>query len=541
MKTREQVSAQKMRGGFYSPASLVRFCLDRVVALAPRADHLSALEPSAGDGAFIRGLRAHQLADRVSSVVAIEPLRAEAVKCESELDGAFPGRVIADSFIPWAAKSCDEFDVAVGNPPFVRFQFVDADSKQDIERLADRLGVSFRGVSNLWQPIILGALDRLRPGGAFAFVIPAESFTGVSASVVREWLLRATDKLQFDLFPPGSFPGVLQEVVVMSGVRRRSPRPGAARVRVREHRERGRSRAWSHLVVADTATWTRYLLTPSQIDAVEAAHNLEVVRQLGEVARFEVACVTGANEYFSVDDETVERWGLAPWAVPLLPRSRHARGLVFRPADHRRLVAEGVKASLLHFSADRPDPRLSGAASEFISGGEALGLHLRFKTRIREPWYRIPHVRAGRLMLSKRSHRYPRVILNAAGAITTDTIYRGEMGPGFAPRESDFVAAFHNSLTLLTAEIEGRSFGGGVLELVPSETSRLLVLLPDGFGRELERLNETAASGNESDGEALVEETDRLLRKYDIGFTDELVDTLRGARLELLQRRLDRN
>jgi hypothetical protein len=37
------------------------------------------------------------------------------------------------------------------------------------------------------------------------------------------------------------------------------------------------------------------------------------------------------------------------------------------------------------------------------------------------------------------------------------------------------VLGFVNSLTCLSAEMEGRHYGGGVLELVPSEIERLLV------------------------------------------------------------------
>ncbi len=37
---------------------------------------------------------------------------------------------------------------------------------------------------------------------------------------------------------------------------------------------------------------------------------------------------------------------------------------------------------------------------------------------------------------------------------------------------------FLNGLTALTAELEGRHYGGGVLELVPSEIEKLLVPVP---------------------------------------------------------------
>ena len=74
----------------------------------------------------------------------------------------------------------------------------------------------------------------------------------------------------------------------------------------------------------------------------------------------------------------------------------------------------------------------------------------------------------------KRSHDAPRLILNKAYAYTTDTAYRIESK---VPTEK-LVYCFLNSLTALSAELEGRHYGGGVLELVPSEIERLLIPLP---------------------------------------------------------------
>ena len=146
-------------------------------------------------------------------------------------------------------------------------------------------------------------------------------------------------------------------------------------------------------------------------------------------------------------------------------------------------------------------------------------------------------MRAGRLLLSKRSHRFPRVVLNEAGVFTTDTIYRGEMRPTHLGREADFVAGFHNALTLLTAEVEGRSFGGGVLELVPGEVARLSVPDVPGLGRGLAELDALARAGDE---EALVAATDRRLAAAARGLTPSLLATLADARSSLLARRLAR-
>lgn len=537
MKTSDRVSADKLRGGFYTPPDLVRACLERVSALVGDRDGLVVLEPSSGDGAFLRSLSCHRLAARVSAVTAIELVAQEAEKCRLVRDARGPGfdlDVITGSALRPEVWREARYDIAVGNPPFVRFQFVPPGDLAASAVLARHLGLSFTGVSNLWLPVFLAALSALRDGGVFAFVVPAEFFTGIAARVARDWLIEHVRELRVDLFPAGSFPGVMQEVVVVSGLIRHRRTAGAStRLLLEEH---GTARRWSHELRPSATTWTGYLLKPDQLARLAEVRSLPEVAPLGDVARFEVATVTGANEFFTVDEETLDACGLRQWSLPLLPRVRHAPGLRFTGADYDALRTSGGRAYLLDFSASRPDPAAQGPR-RYLARGEDLGLPARYKCRIRSPWYRVPVMPAGSMMLSKRSHRYPRVILNEANAYTTDTIYRGRMGPACSLNAADLVASFHNSLTLLTAEIEGRSFGGGVLELVPSEVSRLLVPVPGGFGEELGRLDAIARHGA---GDSLVDETDRLLVKHVKGLDAATMDELSAARLILQGRRMDR-
>lgn len=86
----------------------------------------------------------------------------------------------------------------------------------------------------------------------------------------------------------------------------------------------------------------------------------------------------------------------------------------------------------------------------------------------------------------KRSHDTPRLILNRAGAYTTDTAYRIRALRGSADA---LVYGFYNSLTALSAELEGRHYGGGVLELVPSEIEKLLLPAPEAIVPDVERLD----------------------------------------------------
>ena len=539
MKQRSAVTSDKLRGGFYTPPELVEVALQRAHGLSRHLpDGLRILEPSAGDGAFLIGLAASPLAQRSTDVVAIEVVEDEAVKCRARaaavrLDAA----VVHADFLRWQAAEREPFDLAVGNPPFVRFQFVSDESKLHAQRISSELGLPDKRVSNLWISVLLGALSALRSGGVFAFVIPSECFTGISAHSVRSWLARHCENLTFDLFPPGSFPEVLQEVVVLSG-RLCDRGSGAGSVTICDHGEGGRE--WSHIVDPEARTWTRYLLGPSELAALAEARALPPVEALEVIAKFDVAAVTGANAFFSINEETTEAFDLEAWTTALLPRIRHAEGLVYRPKEQAALRETGAACSLLDFAADRPDPLDHPGATSYLRSGEAAGLHKRYKTRIREPWFRVPHIRAGQLLFSKRSHWYPRTIVNAAAVVTTDTIYRGRILDASVSAE-DFAATFHNSLTLLSAEIEGRSFGGGVLELVPSEIGRLAMPAVPGFGIELDRLDQTSRADNADGSGSLVAETNAFLAKADIGLTSDLFDCLEGARRRLQERRHERN
>ena len=169
MKVRDEVTAAKLRGGFYTPDSLVDLCLRRIVDLAPR-EQLDLLEPSVGDGAFLRGLGRSDLAARGLRVHAVELVESEAHKSGVLLRNlGFAGQVENRSAVEWAFHTDQVFDAAVGNPPFVRFQFVEQDDRDFAALVGDKAGVSLGGVSNLWLPVLLGSLLRLKEGGAFAF------------------------------------------------------------------------------------------------------------------------------------------------------------------------------------------------------------------------------------------------------------------------------------------------------------------------------------------------------------------------------------
>jgi len=164
-------------------------------------------------------------------------------------------------------------------------------------------------------------------------------------------------------------------------------------------------------------------------------------------------------------------------------RSDHCPGVIYDNAQHARNAATGKPTNFLWLDDSVLD---SAKGRAYIASGEHEKLHERYKCRIRKPWYTVPSVRATEIGMLKRSHNTPRLIHNRAGAYTTDTAYRICALRGTADA---LVYGFYNSLTALSAELEGRHYGGGVLELVPSEIEKLLLPAPEGVSPNVERLD----------------------------------------------------
>ncbi len=218
MRTKDSVSPNKLRGGFYSPDVLVDLCIKRASELLGQKTNLRILEPAAGDGAFFRGIARSELYQDVDSVTAIELVEEEAAKAEHTLHSYnIKGNVINENVLRWAQDDVRNFNLLLANPPYVRFQFISETDKQLAKTISSQFNINSRAVSNLWIPVFILSLGKLDEGGVFSVILPAEFLTGVSAGVIRNWILANATDMRIDLFKPGSFPSVLQEVLVLSG------------------------------------------------------------------------------------------------------------------------------------------------------------------------------------------------------------------------------------------------------------------------------------------------------------------------------------
>ncbi len=478
-------SADKLRGGYYTDQIVASYLAQW--AIADGATRI--LEPSCGDGAFFRALRTLRWSGRNKQLVACELEGTEAARAEEAMRALHLGGadLHVGDFLSWfleTAAGAGQFDAVVGNPPFVRYQYLAEHLQLDSERIFERHGLRFTRHTNLWVPFVIASLELLRPGGRLALVVPSELLHVLHAEGLRELLLRECSRVL--VLDPEEilFGETLQGVVLLMAEKRSDKTHGEARGEVGVHRISGRSAlkvsAAEYFARADYvsasdvgAKWTRALLSSGERDLLADVGARAGVERFTQVAEVSVGIVTGANAFFLVPDAVVEAFELEPYVYPMFGRSDHAPGVIYDAAQHAANRKRGLPTNFVLFPADVDRLRLTAGARRYLRDGESATLHTRYKCRVRTPWYVVPSLPATSVAMLKRSHEFPRLVLNTAKAQTTDTAYRVTPRRGIAARK--LVAGFANSLTALSCELEGRHHGGGVLELVPSEIARVLV------------------------------------------------------------------
>ena len=478
MNFKELQTEQKLRGGYYTPEDLAGFLVRWVAGTNPK----SILEPSCGDGAFFQDLALH-LGD--PKVTAFEIDEEEAQKaCErATLSSLTDITVKAEDFLGWALRAIEErgcrFDAVVGNPPFIRYQYLPPTFQDRAAKIFNVLDCGFTKHTNAWVPFILASFALLRPGGRLAMVVPAEIIHVMHASSLRAYL--AANSQRITIVDPEEiwFPGTLQGAMLIlaekkSSTTDRNEGLGIYPVRGRQFINVNPETVFNAPAPVNGSAvqrkWTMALLEPRARFVLDGLVASQSIRRFDEVAEVDVGIVTGANKFFLVEDQTVQQFGLQEWAYPMFGRSEHCPGTIYDEAQHQANAAKGLPTNFLWFK-DR-GAEASRTAKIYIQQGESEKLNTRYKCRVRKPWYAVPSVYATEVGMLKRSHDTPRLILNKLRAFTTDTAYRIQVKQGSA---NQFVFNFMNPLTALSAELEGRHYGGGVLELVPSEIERLLI------------------------------------------------------------------
>jgi adenine-specific DNA methylase len=539
----DTAEARKARGAFFTPTDLSDF----VSGWAVRSASDKVLEPSCGEAAFLlaAGSRLRSLEPRRPAPGQLQGIEIHAASAKKA------GDLLADSGLQaWIrtgnffdAVFEEPFDAVVGNPPYVRYQSFSGEARARAQWIAQQQGVHLTGLASSWAAFVILASTLLKPEGRLGLVLPAELLTVNYAAPVRRFLMQRFARVRLVLFEARVFPGVLEEIVLLlaegTGPTDHCELYQASDLSSLEGLE---GRSW--FPKSPEQKWIQGLLPAEAAELYTDVRSGEAFQELLDWGETDLGMVTGNNGYFTLEAAGAQDLGLRSRELLAIspPGSRHLRGLAFTQESWSAMAEEGARVYLFHPDAARP----SAAARRYIAQGEQDGVHHAYKCRVRTPWWKVPLVRVPDLFLTYMNHDTPRLVANEAGARHLNSVHGVTLKREVRDLGMEALPlGMLNSLTLLGAELVGRSYGGGILKLEPKEADKLPLPSPDILRQIAPRLcslgSKLNASFRHGDLMEVVDQVNQVLLIKHLGLSLEKVAVLREARQALFERRARRN
>lgn len=539
----------KLRGGYYTSARVAEWlCLWAIQA----ADDI-VLEPSCGNGVFLEaamhryrvlGASAEQIG---TNLKGIEIITAEAKRARERLEpllGKSAELVVqnSDFFGWWRGTDQPAYDAIIGNPPFIRYQSFPEPHRTLAMAIMGDQGLKPNKLTNIWVPFVVAATASLKTGGRLALVLPAEILQVTYAAQLRSFLTKHFKRIDVVACNELFFEKAEQEVVLLlaDGALARPSASNKCRVamteadKVSDITNRSPSillkAAKPKIIQHDNEKWLKYFLDNKQIEFMRELRDAEITASMSVHASIDVGVVTGKNEFFVLSCDQVAELELEAYTTPLVSRSVQLKGTLLGKSDWKSLSAAGNRVHLLNISPAQLE-RLSPKLQLYIEEGESKLFHKGYKCSIRKPWYTVPSVWIPDGFAFRQIYDFPRMVLNTSEATSTDTIHRLRSK---GPKTERIISNTYTWLTAASAEIEGRSYGGGVLELEPTEAERLLMPAKLNGAMSLADADKLIRAGRLDD---VLEENARIVLMEHMGLSSADCALLKGAWTKMRDRR----
>jgi type I restriction-modification system DNA methylase subunit len=226
--------------------------------------------------------------------------------------------------------------------------------------------------------------------------------------------------------------------------------------------------------------WGRFLRAPTIYYKI--LHHPKVTK-LGKIAHIRRGITSGANEFFYLDREKIKSWSIEEdYLRPIVISPREMK-IEINPSDIDYWVL------FVH----KPKEELSGTnVLKYIQWGEEVetrikggtrggsvikGFHNLSTVKSRKLWYDVGIREPAPILRSRRIWERCVYFLNKAYALANDSLY--EIHPFDRNNVKVLAGILNSSIIAFISELEGRFYGGGVLELEIYETKNMTVIDPN--------------------------------------------------------------
>ncbi len=464
---------KKRTGSFYTPKIISDFLVD-YLSKKVKGDALSVLEPSAGDGIFIRSMYGHKsFLDKLKKVVAVEREQKEVEKIK-EITKNKSLQTKHSDFLEFQNNNKTKFNLVIGNPPYIKKNLLEEEQIvlcEDIHKIFPAL--SDHKIKNIWTAFLVRSINFVSEDGILAFVLPSELLQVKFAAELRALILKEFERVEIFTFNELLFKDCKgQDTLLLIG-ERKAKNKGVYYCNIDKLADLEQQKfTLAQNVNIRESKWTHHHLTTDEIELLE-----KIKKQIEIVNHYctsKAGIVTAANDYFIVDAKTVQEYSLKKYVKEIIQKGSFVNGsVVLSQVEFENLVKQSKPTYLIALNK-ASKIKINERIHHYFEKGLDLKINERYKSSIRNTWYEVPNIGTPpEAFFFKRCNEYPKLIKNNANVLATDSAYTILMNANYDI--DNLIFSFYNSLTLSFAELNGRYYGGGVLELTPNEFKNLPV------------------------------------------------------------------
>ncbi|UXR63995.1 SAM-dependent methyltransferase [Bdellovibrio bacteriovorus] len=463
------ISHRKKFGQFFTPLVIAKFMARWLLA----NKHQNFLDPAFGLGIFVEQLEGFK---DFKSLMAYEVDNHIYSFAKAHFSADYISLKNSDYLQDWGLG---EIDAVICNPPYMKFQnFTEKD--EILANIQKNLGIKVSGYTNTASAFLLKSVSELKEGGRLAYIMPFEFMNAGYGEAVKDYLLRSGEIeafIQVDC-EKEAFSEVVTSVGIILFHKKKNPNKDISFFAVKSLDELGHFekiipiRTVSRKLIQARDKWAKYF------SKEEINLKFEHLVPLKSYGNFSRGIATGANSYFSFSESKVRQNNMPKSSlVPCITKSNQIKGAIFDQSDLNKLISLDSEIYLVNLESNSS----SDDIKRYIAQGEKDGIHLRYLTKMRSPWYKLEKRKPSGLLFGVFSRNGYKVIRNTTEAVCL-TCYHG----------FNLKADYSKYLDLLffyllsdagnkIMQINMRKYGDGLDKFEPNDLNDSLVPSPEWF------------------------------------------------------------